>query len=103
MNRYNQGFYRFGLMEQCENGQWVKSEDCDRELKRLNAVIIESKDKIIAKDKQLGLLLACKDHIAKELRREVRQQHNRLLTLSVYSAWITIMTVGYFISKLSGV
>lgn len=27
MNRYNQGFYKFGPMEQTSNGKWVKHED----------------------------------------------------------------------------
>ena len=27
MKRYNQGFVKFGPMEQCDDGEWVKYED----------------------------------------------------------------------------
>lgn len=27
MKRYNQGFAKFGPMEQCDDGEWVKYED----------------------------------------------------------------------------
>jgi len=28
MKRYNQGFYKFGAMEQCDTGEWARVEDC---------------------------------------------------------------------------
>ena len=32
MKRYNQGFGKFGPMEQCDNGKWVKYEDYEQEI-----------------------------------------------------------------------
>jgi len=29
MKRYNQGFLKFGPMEQCDTGEWVKHSDID--------------------------------------------------------------------------
>jgi len=31
MKRYNQGFYKFGPMEQCKDGEWAKYEDLEKE------------------------------------------------------------------------
>jgi len=28
MKRYNQGFLKFGPMEQCDTGEWARVEDC---------------------------------------------------------------------------
>jgi hypothetical protein len=30
MKRYNQGFGKFGPMEQCNDGEWVKYDDAAR-------------------------------------------------------------------------
>jgi len=32
MKRYNQGFYKFGPMEQCSDGEWAKYEDLIKEM-----------------------------------------------------------------------
>ena len=32
MKRYNQGFGKFGPMEQCDDGKWVKYEDYEQEI-----------------------------------------------------------------------
>ena len=32
MKRYNQGFGKFGPMEQCDDGTWVKYEDYEQEI-----------------------------------------------------------------------
>ena len=32
MKRYNQGFGGFGIMEQCDDGKWVKYEEYEQEI-----------------------------------------------------------------------
>ncbi len=34
MKRYNQGFHKFGAMEQCDTGEWVKHSDVDSFIKK---------------------------------------------------------------------
>ena len=41
MKRYNQGFGKFGPMEQCEDGEWVRFEDADAELEIQEEVCYE--------------------------------------------------------------
>jgi F0F1-type ATP synthase assembly protein I len=35
MKRYNQGFGKFGPMEQCNDGEWVRYEDSERVINNL--------------------------------------------------------------------
>jgi hypothetical protein len=37
MKRYNQGFLKFGPMEQCDTGEWVKHSDIDSYLDKYGA------------------------------------------------------------------
>ena len=29
MKRYNQGFHKFGAMEECNTGEWIKADEVD--------------------------------------------------------------------------
>lgn len=29
MKRYNHGFYKFGTMEECNTGEWIKADEVD--------------------------------------------------------------------------
>jgi len=69
MNRYTQGFRKFGWMEQCNDGEWVKYEDHFKELIHANTemsefcndrirVITESRDEYRDEAYQLKKTLA---------------------------------------------
>ena len=54
IKRYNQGFAKFGPMEQCDTGEWVKAEEAEVILKaaalRTETAIEDAKDQEILKD-----------------------------------------------------
>jgi hypothetical protein len=47
MKRYNQGFGKFGPMEQCNDGEWVRYEDVKSIIKKLQEEVRESHESII--------------------------------------------------------
>ena len=68
MNRYNQGFGKFGPMEQEWNGKWVKHEDVVplektiKELRQQNSKLECEIDNM--KIKNLNMLNKCQDNFA---------------------------------------
>jgi hypothetical protein len=48
INRYNQGFIKFGPMEQCNLGQWVKYDDYIKDFRELD----NFNSQLIVKDMQ---------------------------------------------------
>ena len=50
MKRYNQGFLKFGPMEECDTGEWIKAVDADNtmnEIKRQGAKVFSDLSKKI--------------------------------------------------------
>ena len=36
MKRYNQGFHKFGAMEECNTGEWIKADEVDSYLDKFS-------------------------------------------------------------------
>ena len=61
MNRYTQGFYKFGPMEQSSTGEWIKFSDHKLETSKLSLTVLEKTGKYLAyKDKNERLVIANK-------------------------------------------
>ena len=46
MKRYNQGFGKFGPMEQCKDGEWVRYEDAEKEFDELKELFVKANDSV---------------------------------------------------------
>ena len=61
MNRYTQGFYKFGPMEQRNTGEWIKFADHKLETSKLSLTFLEKTGKYHAyQDKNERLVIANK-------------------------------------------
>lgn len=40
INRYRQGFYKFGPMEQCNDGDWVKYDDFEEKIYNMRNIVV---------------------------------------------------------------
>jgi hypothetical protein len=80
VNRYNQGFYKFGLMEQCNDGKYILAEDYNI----LNQSLQEAMQGEIASRKELLDLRYLAASRTKELTDKLKlaRFYNRLFIAS---------------------
>ena len=87
MNRYTQGFRKFGWMEQCNDGEWVKYEDHTQELVRARIEM----QKIL--DDRVSSYRESNDQLYAELSNTVRQRNYAINTVIVLGVFIPVFVV----------
>jgi hypothetical protein len=102
---YNQGFYKFGPMEQCATGEWVKWNDIEPVLRAANLRVqtaMETKQDSIARLRNAKgeangwreLYFTSKNHTDRTHR------HNRLWRTLAVALSITLFGVVYYFVRI---
>ena len=96
INRYNQGFHKFGPMEQCKEGKWVLASDYLELNRRLTVKITEYSDLDIANASVYNQISSLKATLAEETKDNTTM--TKLLAkqsraISILSISITVLAV----------
>jgi len=83
MERYNQGFGKFGPMEQCKDGEWVRYEDAEKEFDELKELFVKANDSV-------------EDYWEEKLKRE---RKNTLFFATLAAVELVIPVIVYFIFR----
>jgi len=94
MNRYNKAIYT-NSMKQASDGEWVRYADFEEYQAEYRLLLNESRELLNAKTEQLER----EKRWVRTLRVELEYRQRRLSVMTMYSVWITILAVGYFIGK----
>jgi len=97
MNRYTQGFIKFGPMEQCNDGKWIEYAEHEKVIESIEGKIKNlEKMSISADEHNRKLLKIIDDSIDKIFKLE-----NTILSLAIVTVveLIVICTLSYFLLK----
>lgn len=104
MNRYNHGFFKFGMMEQAEHGEWIKTADHDKDHAEYFLVLSDLLERLDINNKYIGKCLKRendKDKVIIGIRKELSRQREWQSIQAIVFILLAITT--YFIGKLFGV